>query len=408
MTEKKFNFTDERLRKLVPEIGKRTWYFDSNKDGPCLTVMVTPTGSKSFKFKAWDSLRGKSGVLTLGSCLKISLFDARKKAAELALNLSNGVDIWTRKADERNEPTLDEAFNRWVEKKTAKGRSSWKLDKLRYNKHIKPRWGRKRVCDITTKHLENWFLSLPQKTGLSTTSANRLLVIIKTMFNQELRQYPNPCIGIDLNREESRERFLRPHELPQFFAALEATETPDYLRDFVYLGLYTGARKANLLGMRWADIDFAMELWTIPAALSKNKASITVPIIPAALEILSRRREENRNITKPSFFVFPSISPKSKTGHLHDIRDSWEAMLNRAGLTDFRIHDLRRSLGSWQTITGASTAVVGKSLGHKSQQATAVYARMHLDPVRESIEKAIAAMQAAREVPDRVVMLTNK
>jgi integrase len=60
-----------------------------------------------------------------------------------------------------------------------------------------------------------------------------------------------------------------------------------------------------------------------------------------------------------------------------------------------RIHDLRRSLGSWQASTGASGFVIGKSLGHKSQQATQIYARLNLDPVRDSIEKATQAMMTA-------------
>ena len=57
-----------------------------------------------------------------------------------------------------------------------------------------------------------------------------------------------------------------------------------------------------------------------------------------------------------------------------------------------RIHDLRRTLGSWQTALGASGFVVGKSLGHKSIQSTAVYARLNLDPVRESVNAATEAM----------------
>ena len=92
---------------------------------------------------------------------------------------------------------------------------------------------------------------------------------------------------------------------------------------------------------------------------------------------------------------------------MNDIRDSWGALLQRAGVTDFRLHDLRRSLGSWQTITGASTAVVGKSLGHKSTQATQVYARMHLDPIRQSVQKAVDAMQAARMAPSKVMRMNS-
>src|SRR4029453_1774106 len=64
-------------------------------------------------------------------------------------------------------------------------------------------------------------------------------------------------------------------------------------------------------------------------------------------------------------------------------------------LDDIRIHDLRRTMGSWQARTGASLAIIGKSLGHKSQQATAVYARLDLDPVRQAMETATSAMLKA-------------
>ncbi len=59
------------------------------------------------------------------------------------------------------------------------------------------------------------------------------------------------------------------------------------------------------------------------------------------------------------------------------------------------LHDLRRTLGSWQARTGASLAIIGKSLNHKSQQATAIYARLDLDPVRQSVNTATAAMLQA-------------
>lgn len=64
-------------------------------------------------------------------------------------------------------------------------------------------------------------------------------------------------------------------------------------------------------------------------------------------------------------------------------------------MTDLRIHDLRRTLGSWQAKTGASLAIIGKSLNHKTHQATAIYARLDLDPVRQSVETATQAMLEA-------------
>ena len=57
-------------------------------------------------------------------------------------------------------------------------------------------------------------------------------------------------------------------------------------------------------------------------------------------------------------------------------------------IQNLRIHDLRRTLGSWQAKTGASMAIIGKSLNHKSQQTTAIYARLDLDPVRQNASRS--------------------
>lgn len=85
----------------------------------------------------------------------------------------------------------------------------------------------------------------------------------------------------------------------------------------------------------------------------------------------------------------------SKTGHLKEPRKGWERILERAKISDLRIHDLRRTLGSWQAKTGASLSVIGKSLNHKHTATTAIYARLDLDPVRESVETATSAILSA-------------
>ena len=70
-------------------------------------------------------------------------------------------------------------------------------------------------------------------------------------------------------------------------------------------------------------------------------------------------------------------------------------------MKDLRIHDLRRTLGSWQARTGASLSIIGKSLNHKSVQTTAIYSRLDTDPVRESVERATAAILTAAGVRSR-------
>ena len=69
--------------------------------------------------------------------------------------------------------------------------------------------------------------------------------------------------------------------------------------------------------------------------------------------------------------------------------------ISKVRIADVRIHDLRRTLGSWQARTGASLSIIGKSLSHKSVHTTAIYARLDLDPVRESMARATSAMLVA-------------
>jgi integrase len=70
-----------------------------------------------------------------------------------------------------------------------------------------------------------------------------------------------------------------------------------------------------------------------------------------------------------------------------------------APLHDLRIHDLRRTLGSWQAVQGASLPIIGKSLGHKTATATQIYARLNLDPIRQSMQAAAAALLAQAHSP---------
>jgi integrase len=208
----------------------------------------------------------------------------------------------------------------------------------------------------------------------------------------------NPCRGVKKFKENSRSRFLQPSELQRFFRELDARETPELFRDYIYISLLTGARRSNILSMRWSEIDVTSRLWRIPSNKSKNAEEMTVPLTREAIDILERRKRTARSV-----FVFPS---SGKTGHLQEPRRPWKNLLNRADIDDLRLHDLRRTLGSYQTITGASTAIVGKTLGHKSPEATAVYARLNLDPVRQSIENATAAMLALKEAPDKIITIT--
>jgi integrase len=185
-----------------------------------------------------------------------------------------------------------------------------------------------------------------------------------------------------MDEEKSRDRFLHPDELPHFFESLNAEEN-DAIRDYVYISLLTGVRKSNVLSMRWEDIHLERREWLILE--TKNGDSLRVHLIEKVIDILKDRVRKYGQRE----WVFEGYGV---TGHLVEPKAGWKRILQRAGIKDLRLHDLRRTLGSWQAATGANSFMIGQSLGHKSPQSTAVYARLNIDPVRDSVEKATQAI----------------
>ena len=148
--------------------------------------------------------------------------------------------------------------------------------------------------------------------------------------------------------------------------------------------------------MSWNEISFELETWTIPK--TKNGDSLTVPLTPNALDILQRRYEsENKHET----WVFPSDRKGRKTGalsHMGNPKEAWKRLLERAKIKNLRIHDLRRTAGSYMAIQGVTPTIIGKALGHRSPASTAIYARLTQDPVRQAMINAQAALTDPKQV----------
>jgi integrase len=177
-----------------------------------------------------------------------------------------------------------------------------------------------------------------------------------------------------------------PDELRLFYDAV-IQESPLW-RDLLFVLLFTGQRKRNVCQMQWKDLDLNRGLWFVAGETTKNGSPLVVVLCTNALAILNERSGAS---DKNADWVFPS---ERTTGSVTDAKKAWERVRERSGLDDIRMHDLRRTLGSWQALTGTSLQIIGKSLGHKSMKATEVYARLTTDPVRESVEKATQEMAA--------------
>lgn len=372
--------TAGRIRNIEPE-SKRIYVYDTKTPG--LRVQVTPAGSKTFQLKTWVKNYG-AATISIGSFPKVNVADARKKAASLTGDIADrGREVLDEIREARQEQTFSDFFESWFKDQETAGKRDLVNVRSRYKNHIEPTIGNKRPSALTSKYMVTWFNKLPnrkkaQGTGtLSRSTCNRIMEIVSAVFNKKI-PVVNPTDQIKDFDEQSRERYLQGDELNRLFEELATPETPQDLRDIVLIALTTGARKMNILSMRWTDLNIDLGSWIIPAEISKSKKTMHVPLIPEAVNILRRRKR----ITS-SMFVFPG---KGKTGHVVDIRKTWGSLLKRADINELRFHDLRRTLGSWQAHNGASLLMIGKSLGHKSTASTEVYARIKdSNPIRESM-----------------------
>ncbi len=374
----KQHFTKALIEAIKPDAEETLVFTDDKTAG--LILRVFPSGKKTFVF--YRKLGGRPRRANLGEFPAMTVENARKAAMKFGAEIADGHDPFLDRKAEKQELTFGELHQRFVEEHSKPHKRSWKDDEWLFGRHLAA-WKNRKLTTITRTEIQKRHQQVGQQTPIS---ANRMLSLISKMFSFArsvgLWIGENPCLGIQKFRERSRERFLQADEMPKFLAAL--SEEPNAVaRDYLTLSLMLGARRSNMLAMTWAELNFERAEWRIPE--TKNGDALTVHLPSIAVDVLKARQQADGS----SQWVFPGIG---KTGHLVEPKSVWKRVLERAGLADLRIHDLRRTLGSWQAAAGVSLHTIGKSLGHKNQSTTAIYARLNLDPVRVAVDAAVTAM----------------
>ena len=385
---KKINFTKVSLTALpLPPAGQRETYHDLKTNG--LQIRTTSGGVKTFSVFRWVKGSRRPERVTLGRFPDISIEKARTMAAEINATIAKGDNPADAMRKFRDEPTLRDLFADYLERHAKVHKKSWIEDQRQFDRYMKKFSGRK-LSSFQPSDFQRLHHKIGEENG--NYAANRLLSLLRAMFNRAkdwgVWTKDNPTQGIKKFKEKSRDRFLQSDELPKFFQALQDEEN-EAMRDYFLISLLTGARRANVLSMRWADINFDRKEWRIEETKSGDPQ--TIPLTPEVTSILKERKKQ-----ADSLFVFPGIG---KSGHMMEPKSGWKRILTRAGLQDLRIHDLRRTLGSWQAATGSSLHIIGKSLNHKNPSTTAIYAQLNIDPVRKSVEAASEAIMKAGNQP---------
>lgn len=385
------------LELVAPDKGKRLTIYDT--ETPKLAMRMTHTGVKAFY--VIKRLGGTMVWLKLGTFPDMTCEQARNEARKVLGEFAKGDNPAVVKRTLKAELTFSQALELYLPNKRKRDGSPL-ADKTKsdYRDLTRLYLGGiegKKLSEIGRAEIKAMHL---KATKTSPAQADRMLAVVSAVFTymQGLERFTgvNPALRIQKNPAPSRDRFLQVDELTPFFKALSESSN-DTSRDFFLMALLTGARRANVSAMRWADVDLEAGVWRI--AKTKNGTPQTVTLSPEAVTVLEARKDQG------GVFVFPG---DGVTGHIVEPKKAWATLLKKAGIENLRIHDLRRTLGSWQARTGASLPIIGKSLNHKTHQATSIYARLDLDPVRQSVNTATAAMMEAGGLKEKSEVIQLK
>lgn len=205
----------------------------------------------------------------------------------------------------------------------------------------------------------------------SSNTVLRRKAVLSSIFKYAIRRgylKENPVDGIFIDATPNQvERFLDDRERNALMTACKES-TWDKLYLVVLMAITTGMRKAELVNLRWTDINFDKGLAKL--ATTKNGSPRINPIPAPALDELKKFRQVGNGL------IFASSCDTEKP---FNFRVQWTRALQRASIKNFRFHDLRHTAASYLVMNGASLHETAEILGHKSTQTTKRYAHLSTD-----------------------------
>lgn len=370
-------------------------------------LRVYPSGRRVYalKYRLGPSQR----IFTIGVHGSPYTPEGARDAAEAALRrVAVGEDPASEKQEARTALTVSALIDRYIADgpatKPGKRDSTWANDGSNLKRHIRPLLGRRVANTVTKAEAAKAIRDITvgktaadekseKKRGRAIVKggagvARRTLTTTAAMFAWGVEHglvKTNPFASVKLSAAPVRERFLGREEAGRLLEALNAVEAEKVVNaafcDAIRLLLLTGARKTEILGLRWSEVSTERKVLLLPPERTKaggQNGERRITLSPPALEILAKRRPKD---AKPETFVFPAIRGD---GHIIGVRRAFAKACVRAELNGVRIHDLRHSFASFAIADGASLFLVGKLLGHANARTAERYAHLSGDPLQDA------------------------
>jgi integrase len=387
----KAHLTERNVKTIEPDAsGRNLLVFDDEVAG--FGLRITPAGSRAFILNYRIAARKRS--LTIGSWPDWSVSAARDRAKELKREIDTGNDPLEKRVAARQAPTVIDLIDRYLAghvERLAKHTRDNQTCLLR--KVVQPEWGARKVAEITSEDVDRLLSRIAcglcqKKAGFrkprpAPISANRAGAAIRKMFNLAIRwkmRADNPAQGFAKNAETPRERYLNLDEIGRLSAVL-ADHPNQRTADAIRFALLTGARRGEILGARWDQLDLDAGLWIKPAATTKQRRLHRAPLSGAAVALL---RTIRTRVPEDCPWVFPGDVEGQP---LVEIKKSWAKIRTAARLSDIRMHDLRHTFASLLVSSGMTLPMIGRLLGHTQVQTTHRYAHLFDDPLRVGLNE---------------------
>jgi len=285
-------------------------------------------------------------------------------------------------------------------------RSAWR-DEITLN-HLASFFATKYLDEISPLDIEEYKAERLKRVAPATV--NRELACLKHMFNKAIewgKADKNPALKVKLLREDNRRvRYLERDEIK---ALLDACA--DHLRPIVVTALNTGMRKGEILPLEWSQVDLVRgKIYLYDTKSGKPRDVDINDWVADTLSELSQNRKG------------PYVFCSEKGKPYGDIKRSFETAKRKAGIEDFRFHDLRHNLGSYLAAEGVGPQILQSILGHSDYRMTQRYIHVlpgHKKAAMElfcklmdtiwtpSLKKEKLSKQSTREKPHKLGVLAH-
>jgi integrase len=264
--------------------------------------------------------------------------DDKLKAQEYHDRLK--VALWEEKRlGRRPRQSWRNAAGRWLHETSDKRTHRGDESKL---KRLHPILGSLMLDEVTLSVIDQIRVALRQQ-DLSQATVNRYLALVRSILHRARDEWDwlETVPKVKLYKESmGRERSLTPNEASRLLA-----ELPEHQREMALFALMTGLRQANVMGLEWQQVNFDLRHAYVPAWKAKNGHSLSVPLNAGAMDILGRM--QGRHPTRVFTYKGRPVNAVSTK--------AWRRAVARAGLEDFRWHDLRHTWATWQRQAGTPT-----------------------------------------------------